>query len=202
MCEYMRILAVSDQVESTLYDHFKKGHFEQPDLILSCGDLAPEYLSFLVTVFNVPLFYVRGNHDIRYEPDPPGGCTDIDGKIVRFQALNIMGLEGSRWYNGGPVQYTEKRMKRKIRKFRFKIWRKGGIDIVIAHAPPRNIHDAEDPCHRGFRSFRHFIDQYAPAYFLHGHIHANFTRSAQRVTVVKRTHVINCFGYYLFEIKK
>jgi len=31
--------------------------------VLSCGDLPPYYLEFLVTVLDVPLFDVRGNHD-------------------------------------------------------------------------------------------------------------------------------------------
>ena len=55
---------------------------EGVDLILSAGDLHPEYLEFLVTVSNVPLLYVRGNHDDLYENRPPLGCVDIDGSIA------------------------------------------------------------------------------------------------------------------------
>ena len=33
------------------------------------------------------------------------------------------------------------------------------MDIIITHAPPRHIHDAEDQCHRGFESFQHLIDR-------------------------------------------
>ena len=39
-------------------------------------------------------------------------------------------------------------------------------------------------------------------YFIHGHIHANFTDPSQRVTIVNQTQVINTFGYHLFEIEK
>jgi Icc-related predicted phosphoesterase len=73
------------------------------------------------------------------------------------------------------------------------------VDIVITHAPPRHIHDAEDRCHRGFKSFCWLLDKYSPNYFIHGHIHANFIEPSQRVTIVNRTNVINTYGYYVFD---
>ena len=196
----MKILAISDYVVSELYDRFDVGRFPGVDLILSCGDLPPEYLSYLVSAFNVPLYYVRGNHDIRYDAKPPRGCTDLHAKLIRFRGINILGLEGSRWYNGGPQQYTEGQMRQTILGLRPKIWWKRGVDIVITHAPPRHIHDAEDPCHKGFVSFRLLIDRYAPLYFVHGHIHADFSDPSQRITVVNETKVVNSYGYFLFEI--
>ncbi len=69
----MRILTVSDRVEPLLYERFDKRFFPAVDLVLSCGDLPPEYLTFLASTFKVPLFYVRGNHDIRYDTSPPPG---------------------------------------------------------------------------------------------------------------------------------
>lgn len=197
----MKILALSDRVEPLLYDHFSPENFSQIDLILSCGDLPPEYLTFLVTMFNVPLYYVKGNHDIRYASSPPKGCKDIDGRLIRFQGLNILGLEGSHWYNGGPMQYTQREMRKKVQKLRLKIWRNKGIDVVVTHAPPRHVKDAEDPCHMGFESFFQIIARYEPACFIHGHIHADFTNSTQRETVVGKTRVINCFGHQLIEME-
>ncbi len=197
----MKILTVSDQVEPLLYDHYDPSRFQGVDLILSCGDLPPEYLSFLVTQFNVPLYYVKGNHDIRANGYNPGGCVDLDGKLILHQGFRILGLEGCHWYNGNPHQYTEHQMRKKIGRLRFKIWRAGGFDIVITHAPPRHIHDAEDRCHLGFKSFRRLIDRYAPRYFIHGHMHFNYTTHPQRMTVVNQTQVVNTYGYFLFEIK-
>ncbi|RMF92294.1 MAG: metallophosphoesterase [Nitrospinota bacterium] len=197
----MRILTVSDYVVPALYDHFKPERFPDIQLILSCGDLPPEYLTFLVTMFNVPLFYVRGNHDIQYDQNPPEGCEDIDGRLVIHRGIRILGLEGSRWYNGKPHQYTEREMWWKIRRVRPKIWWHGGVDIIITHAPPRHIHDAEDQCHRGFEGFRYLIERYAPRYFIHGHMHFNYTTRAQRITRVNSTEVINSYGYYLLEIE-
>ncbi len=196
----MKILSVSDRVVSTLYDNFDAERFPKVDLILSCGDLPPEYLSYLVASFNVPLYYVRGNHDIRYDSKPPDGCIDLNARLIRFQGVNLLGFEGSRWYSGGPHQYTENEMRKIIRGLRPKIWWRKGIDIIITHAPPRYIHDAEDLCHRGFKSFRWLIDRYCPIYFIHGHIHANFSDPAERITKINKTKVVNTYGYYLFEI--
>jgi Icc-related predicted phosphoesterase len=185
--------------EPGLYDRFDPERFEGLDLILACGDLPPEYLSFMSGKFNVPLYFVRGNHDLRYGPKPPHGCINLGDTLIQFQGKNILGLEGSRWYNGGPYQYTEREMHWKIQRLRPGIWWKGGVDIIITHAPPRHIHDAEDRCHRGFKSFRWLLDKYSPLYFIHGHIHANFTDASQRMTLVNQTQVINTYGYYLFE---
>ena len=148
----MKILTLSDRVEPVLYDQFDRRQFEDVDLILACGDLPPEYLSFISGKLNVSLYFVRGNHDLRYDAGPPQGCINLIDELVQFRGKNILGLEGSRWYNGGPHQYTEREMQRKIRRLRPRIWWKGGVDIVITHAPPRHIHDAEDRCHRGFKS--------------------------------------------------
>ena len=196
----MRVLTVSDRVEPVLYDRFDAGRFTGIDLILSCGDLPPEYLAFLRAALDAPLFYVRGNHDIRYEASPPTGCESLAGRLVRFQSLTLLGLEGSRWYNGGPNQFTENQMGKKIRSLRLQIWRQRRIDVVITHAPPRHVHDAEDLCHRGFKSFRKLIDRNAPRYFIHGHIHANFPDPGARVTLVNQTRVINTFGHHIIEI--
>ncbi len=195
----MKILAVSDYVEPFLYHKFEPKHFPGVELILSCGDLPPEYLTFLTTAFKVPLFYVRGNHDIRYVSKPPDACTALNARILRFKGLNFLGLDGSRWYNGGPYQYTEDQMRRRVRHLRRKIRRAGGVDIVISHAPPRHLHDAEDPCHKGFKSYNRLIEKFSPNYFIHGHIHSFFADPAERLMIVNNTKVVNTYGYYLFE---
>ncbi len=197
----MNILTVSDYIEQSLNHPGAAKNMEQVDLILSCGDLPPEYLSHLRRTFNAPLFYVQGNHDIRYSSSPPEGCENIHARLVRFGSLRILGLEGSRWYSGGPHQYTEPEMKKTIRRLRPLLWWRRGVDIVLAHSPPRHVGDAEDPCHRGFKSFRWLIGKYAPTYFIHGHIHENFPDPADRVLTLGKTRVINSCGYHLLEVK-
>jgi uncharacterized protein len=196
----MKLLCVSDTVAPELNDLFGAEAFGQVDLVISCGDLPPEYLELLRNTFNVPLYYVRGNHDIRYAGKPPEGCADIHGRIVRHAGLRILGLEGSRWYNGGPVQYTEEQMRIMAWRLRPLIWLRGGLDLIVTHAPPRFIHDAEDRCHRGFKVFNKLIQWYAPRYFLHGHIHTLFGQDSERITWVGRTQVVNCYGFCPLEI--
>ncbi len=196
----MHVLAVSDAVDPALTDRFDRGRFPKIDLIISCGDLPPEYLTLLVDRFDAPLFYVRGNHDLRYATSPPQGCQDIHGRLVRFRGLTFLGLEGSRWYNGGPYQYTEQEMQAIIRRLRPNLWWQDGADIIVTHAPPRHIHDAEDRPHRGFLCFRQLIARYAPRFFFHGHIHAVFNKAAERMSRVNETLVINSFGHIVAEI--
>jgi Icc-related predicted phosphoesterase len=196
----MKILTVSDRVEPILNDSFDANRFSGIDLIVSCGDLPPEYLTVITTRLQAPLFFVKGNHDIRYDLKPPDGCVDIHGKLVQFQGLKILGLEGSRWYNGGPNQYTERQMRRIIRNLKIGLWWQGGVDMVISHASPRHVHDAEDRCHKGFKSFNRLINHYAPKYFIHGHIHAHFDKFADRLTIIENTKVINSYGYTILEI--
>lgn len=197
----MKILCVADVVVKDLLENTSGDPaLDGIELILGCGDLPPEYLSSLRHKYDVPLFYVLGNHDIRYKEQPPTGCYHIDRKIVTFGDINITGFSGSRWYNGNINQYTEQQMARYVKKMWFSLWRKGGIDLVVTHAPPRFIHDAEDPCHKGFRAFRRFIDKYNPSYFIHGHIHSHFSDDSERLTAINATSVINSYGYYVLEI--
>jgi Icc-related predicted phosphoesterase len=197
----LKLLSVSDVVDPMLHRQVGSGPFSGIDVIVSCGDLPPEYLSRLAHVFNAPLYYVGGNHDIRYKDKLPQGGVDLHGRLERIQGLNFLGLEGSRWYNGGPFQYTEGQMRAIIRRLRPALWWQRGIDVVVTHAPPRYVHDAEDLCHRGFRSFRWLIDKYQPDFFIHGHIHREFSDPSERVTVVDATKVVNTYGYNILEIE-
>ncbi len=197
----MRILSVSDRVEPILYDPGSYKCLKEIDLILSCGDLPAEYLTYLVTVYNAPLFYIRGNHDVAYDSKPPQGCVDLHGKIVVYKGIKIMGWQGSHWYNGGQLQYTESQMKKMLFMAKLKIWWNKGIDLVISHSPPRDIHDGKDSCHKGFKCFRNLIIDYSPKSFLHGHTHTSFKNREARKTRMNNTDVINTFGYYVFDYK-
>ena len=201
MRKNVKILSVSDVVKPELLRPSDSDSLADVDLILSCGDLPPEYLSRLVHSFNAPLYYIRGNHDIRYDEKPPEGCRDLHGMLVKNRGLNFLGLEGSHWYNGGPYQYEERQMRSIIRRIRPTLWWRRGVDVVFTHAPPRYINDADDPCHKGFECFRRLIDKYQPSYFIHGHIHREFSDPSERITVVDTTQVVNTYGYYLLEIE-
>ncbi len=200
MLDAMQVLAVSDTVVEHLLNPDLQDRYVGVDLILSCGDLPPEFLGRLKERFNVPVFYVRGNHDIRYPHRSLAGCTNLHAKVIEYNGLRMAGLEGCRWYNGGPAQYSEMEMKRILRRLKPLMKRSGGIDIMLSHAPPRHVHDKPDRCHKGFKCFHQIIEKYKPRYWFHGHIHAEYHDPAERITRCHQTEVINCYEYFLIDI--
>ena len=64
----MRILVLADKESPYLWDHFEKSKFEGIDLIISCGDLAADYLSFLTTLTSIPVLYVYRRADGKESP--------------------------------------------------------------------------------------------------------------------------------------
>ena len=195
----MKILLVSDEEDKYLWDFYTPGRLKGIDLILSAGDLKAEYLSFLVTMANRPLLYVPGNHDGSYAQRPPEGCQCIDGKLVTVGGLRILGLGGSALYNGGPHQYTEKQMRRRIHRLRLKLALAGGVDIVLTHAPVRGFGDEDNMTHRGFEAFLPLLDQYKPRYLVHGHIHQRYGANRPRCHQYGETTIVNATGRYILE---
>lgn len=195
----MKLLIVSDKESPYLYEHFDKERFKDLDLIISCGDLKPDYLSYLVTMTNVPLFYVHGNHDDRYMVTPPEGCENIDGKLRVFEGLRILGLGGSRKYRDGLHQYSERQMQHRIIKLYPKIIMHQGFDILVTHSPAFALGDGQDEVHRGYPQFNKLIDQYEPRYHFHGHQHLNYNHQ-ERIIYSKGTTIINGYGYYLLDL--
>ena len=100
----MKILTVADEEYLGYWDYYIPGRLKPYQLILSCGDLKADYLSFMVTMARCPLMYVHGNHDDSYEEDPPEGCDGIDDKLVVYRGLRILGLGGSSPYCRGKFQ--------------------------------------------------------------------------------------------------
>lgn len=197
----MKILAIGDEESSYLWDHFDKSKLEGVDLIISCGDLNPSYLSFLVTLYAIPVLYVHGNHDMKYEQFPPEGCTCIEDQIYVYEGVRILGLGGSMRYTGGPHQYTEKDMKKRVRKLWFQIWRHRGFDILVTHAPAYQLNDGRDLPHQGFQVFLELIEKYHPKFFLHGHVHMSYGRNHKRYDRYQNTHVINAYERCIFEFE-
>lgn len=195
----MKIMVIADEESKYLWNHFDKSKLDGADLIISCGDLDPRYLSFLVTLSAVPVLYVHGNHDEKYEQIPPEGCTCIEDEIYEYEGIRILGLGGSMRYTGGAHQYTEKEMQKRVRKLRWKLWRKKGFDILVTHAPAYQLNDGRDLPHQGFKVFRDLMEKYRPRFFLHGHVHMNYGRNQKRYDRYQDTHVINGFERYVFE---
>ena len=195
----MKILAIADEESKYLWDFYERGKLEDIDLILSAGDLAPEYLTFLVTMASVPVLYVHGNHDDKYAYKPPEGCICIDDSIYVYQGVRIMGLGGSMRYRPGDHQYTDAEMTKRVKKLRWKLLRYGGVDILLTHAPAFEINDGRDLPHQGFRIFVKLIEKYKPKFFIHGHVHMTYGRTHKRYDKYKETHIINAYERCVFE---
>lgn len=207
----MKILAVADKVDELVYGPNIRKYFGDVDLVLSCGDLPYEYLEYIVTMLNVPLFFVHGNHDREWEhtlegmvPAYPGGCIDLHGRVVNYRGLLLAGLEGSQRYKPGPYQYTDRQVELLI----LRMWprllanrlRTGRyLDILLTHAAPLGVSDGPDLCHRGFRSLVRFMDRFRPRYLIHGHIHL-YGHNQRWRTTYRDTEVLNAFGYRVIEV--
>ena len=189
----MRILAISDTESKALWDHYNSNKITDTDLILSCGDLHPHYLSFLVSCSNLPLLYVHGNHDDSYDHTPPEGCICIDDRIYVHDGIRILGLGGCNPYKPGKYMYTEKQMQRRIARLKRQIIYHRGFDILLTHAPAFGLGDGDDLTHQGYRAFLPFLEQYKPKYMVHGHMHLQYDRSLQRITQYQDTQIINAY---------
>lgn len=208
----MRVLAVSDKVEPSLYNGAIRQRVGDVDLILGCGDLPFYYLEFIVSMLDRPCYFVLGNHgrEVEYTTDRwmevrgPGGATNLHGRTVNEQGLLLAGLEGSMRYNSAGYQYSERGMRAQIgrlipgllhNRLRYGRW----LDVLVAHSPPRGIHDQPDLPHTGFRVFLKLMQRFKPRYLLHGHIHL-YRSDTITQTQYLDTQVINVYPFRLLEI--
>lgn len=218
----MRILCVSDSVDPLVYNVRVRERFPDIDLVISAGDLPMEYLGFLASSFNRPLLFVFGNHNLNHMDNfrtrpamhvdtnaidhrftSQFGSTHIHRRVVCVDGLLIGGLGGSRRYNNGQNQYTDRQMYWEVlRMVPRLLWNRifygRFLDILVTHAPPFGVHDRPDQCHTGLHAFRWLIRRFRPRHLLHGHVHL-YDRNAERVSVVDQTTVINVYGYYILE---
>ncbi len=208
----VRILAVSDKVVETLYTPAIRNNVGLVDLLLACGDLPFYYLEFLVSMLDVPAFYVYGNHDhnLRYtEQGPvtihPPGWVNLDERSVRVKGLLLAGLEGSiRYRPRGLHQYTQAEMHRKALRLASRLlvnrlFYGRYLDILITHSPPYGIHDGPDYAHTGFEAFLWLMARFRPRYLLHGHRHV-YGREVTK-SRYHRTWVLNVYPYRLIEVQ-
>ncbi len=196
----MKILIVADEESPALWDFYVPGRLKEYDLIISCGDLKADYLSFLVTMARCPVLYVHGNHDTDYDRHPPEGCDCIDDRVVVYNGVRIAGLGGCRRYHPGKHQYTEKDMLKRIRRLKFPLWRTNGVDILVTHAPVHGYGDSEDIAHWGFSCFVDFLKKYKPRFMLHGHVHMCYGADISRENQLGDTRIINGYERYVLEI--
>ena len=205
----MKIFAVSDQIIDRLYSSAVTANYPDVNLIIGCGDLPYHYLEFLVTVLNVPMFYVPGNHDPEYgrsaDTHAQGG-VNLDEKVLFAKGLLMAGLGGSINYSpGGPNQYSQREMYLRAYQLLPKIlWARQRygrpLDILVTHSPPAGVHDDDDPTHQGLRAINFLIQAAKPRYLLHGHTIFYSQNLKSHITQVGATQVINIYPFRLLEI--
>jgi len=210
----VRILSVTDEVDQRIYSPTIRDRMGDVDMVVSCGDLPASYLEFLTDALHREVYYVLGNHaeeitrvGERGVPRHPEGCTDVGFKVVRdsLTGLIIAGLPGSpRYSERDPVQFTETQMTwRMIRMAPRLIWNRirhgRALDLLVTHAPSRDVGDREDPAHRGFTSMHRFIRWAKPQWHLHGHIHL-YDRSIDHTTRLYDTRVVNVYPYQRLDL--
>jgi Icc-related predicted phosphoesterase len=206
----MKILALSDQVVERLYTLASSGYLRDVKMIIGCGDLPYSYLEYLVSVLNVHLYYVPGNHDPEYialdKNTYAEGGINIDLKVVRIKGLMIAGLGGSiRYLPAGYNQYTQMEMYlRMVRLLPQLVWNQlqygRMLDILVTHSPPFKINDDDSQAHKGLRALNHLIRWARPRYHMHGHIHFYHGNLTPSETMCGMTHVINVFPYRVIEV--
>lgn len=209
----MKILAVSDRVMDGLYDSQVREKYRGIDLLVGCGDLPFYYLDFLTSALDVPLIYVKGNHDEgpQYMADGrildfPRGGDNLHGLVRNINGLLMAGLEGSMRYRpGAPLMYSEGEMRWQVLQLLpGLLWNKVKygrfLDILITHSPPLGIHDMPDLAHTGFQIFLPFMRLFKPRYLLHGHIHV-YRSDVPRITQFGSTAIINVYPYYFLDTK-
>lgn len=207
-----KILAVSDQVVERIYTLAVDGHFKDIEMVLGCGDLPYTYLEYLLSVLNVPLYYVPGNHDPAYDPDrklsKAEGGSNLDLKIAFAKGFLIAGLGGSiRYRPDGVNQYTQEEAFSRafilatrilLRRLRYR----RDLDILITHSPPFGIHDEDSKAHQGLKALNFLIRVTRPRYHFHGHTHFYRSNLEQSVTKVEQTVVMNIFPYKVVEVNQ
>jgi uncharacterized protein len=206
----MIVLSISDIIVPLIYSPQIHDRFSNVNLVIGCGDLPYYYQEYIVSLLNVPLFFVRGNHDKELEYgantnlSAPGGAIDLHRRIIKFNGLLIGGIEGSLRYRKGPFQYTQAEMWRHVFSLfpallSNRVLYGRYLDVFVTHAPPRGIHDETDLTHRGINAFRWFIETFHPAYHFHGHVHVIKPETITE-THIDGTAVLNTYGFRVTEI--
>jgi uncharacterized protein len=207
----MKILAVSDQVVERLYSLVPQGHFSGVELIFGCGDLPYSYLEFIVSMLNVPMFYVPGNHDpaynARFANARAEGGTNLDLRIATSRGMLVAGFGGCNRYRPNSVnQYSQSEAAlRALQLLPGLLWNRlrhgRALDILITHSPAYGVHDQEEQAHMGLKAINWIIRVARPRYHLHGHTHFFRNNLEPSATRMSETTSINVFPYKLIEIQ-
>ena len=202
----IRLLAISDMKEPALDHAANRESLGVLDGVLGCGDLDPEYLTFVADCFHVPLVYVRGNHDRggEWEERPLRVPAWLEpGRIDRLAGVGVVGLGWPGVLEPGnrrrPWLAWRQSLAIARRALRNRLARGTEPLIVISHVPPAGVGDAPDLYHRGFGAYRWLLGLLRPPVWIHGH-----TTTASVASLLEHsgpTAVANATGAILVELQ-
>src|SRR4051812_27745488 len=168
----MRVLALAD--EPARADPARLVADNRPDLVVTLGDLEPEWLAPLART-GVPVLGVHGNHDAEGQLETLG-IRDLHLARAEVGGVTFTGFEGCvRYGNGGPHQYTQDEAARLLRLL-------PRADVLLTHAPPLGVNDEpDDRAHTGFTALRAWVERHRPRLLLHGHTTPDPRRRTSRL---------------------
>jgi uncharacterized protein len=212
----VRALAVSDQIDPRIYSSTLKERMPDVEIVFGCGDIPARYLEFLADALDKPVYFVLGNHleeltrlGERGKHYEPMGCIDLGGRVMKdeFTGLILAGLPGSPKYcdDSGQEQYSERAMLWMIARMTPRLlWNRlrhgRALDVLVTHAPPRDVNDRADPAHRGFLAVRRFLHWFKSTYHLHGHVHL-YDRNEPNSARFEATEVDNVYPYRVLDLE-
>jgi hypothetical protein len=186
----VRVLTLSDVETPAVYSSRIRSRFGETDLVISCGDLPSYYLEYVISMLNLRLYYVNGNHVQRPESEDnaerdqhPWGAINLHRKVV-------YDTQGEMWRMvlGLAPQLASNRVK----YGRY-------LDVFVSHASAAGIQDDTDKAHQGVEAFRWLLATFKPRYHLHGHMH-HYNPLKPNLTQFGNTQVVNTYGYREIEI--
>jgi Icc-related predicted phosphoesterase len=156
------------------------------DLILGCGDIQDSALLQAAKHYGVPIYAVKGNHDV--DERFPKPIVDLHLNCETFQGLTFAGFQGApRYKPRGHFLYDEDEVVQQMAVF-------PRVDVFIAHSPPRGTHDRDDVVHQGFEAFRRYVLEKRPAVMIHGHV------DLDKETKIAGTRIVAAVGTKIVEL--
>lgn len=198
----VRLLAVSDEIEPSLWEHLDRDAVGKLDLLVSCGDLPPDYLCYLEGVLRAPLLYVTGNHDLddawKHEARRLLPARESTPELTTAAGLDVALID---W--PGQSKARTRSQERIAWANAVRVWvgaalRRRGPAIVVSHVAPHETEDPRDVYHRSFRAYGWLARQLRPPLWLHGHTTA--ASDPHRVTLIGPTTCVNVTGAYLIDL--
>ena len=199
----IRLLAVSDEIDPSLWGHLDREALASLDLLVSTGDLPPDYLSYLEGSLRVPFVFVMGNHDLddawareagRLLPWRKSGAHLTEAAGVAIALLDWPGGDKIRTRSQDWIAWRQV----------LGLWLAVRIgarrpEIVVSHVAPDQVLDPRDVYHRSFAAYRWLARRLRPALWLHGH--TTPASVPERVTHLGPTTSVNVTGAYLIELE-